>query len=224
MLTAANPRLSNPVVDTPPSLVIPYFSQWESPSSAGDILSRNKSLQDIKEWPASGAASQEEFIEWANHVCGMCCLKMALAATSGEILPILELTRRSLPYGAYVREGDNIRGLIYAPFVEFLKQELQITAQVRVEMTAADIAAELEKNQFFIASVHPGIRHPEIAPPRTGGHLVLVTAVEQETLTFHNPSGHNEATQSNVKIAIGQFAQFFAGRGVALMPRVTQDA
>ncbi len=224
MLSTAKPNLPDPVVDTPSSLVIPYFSQWESPSSAADILSRNKLLQDIEEWPASGAASQEEFIEWANHVCGMCCLKMALAATTGEIVPILELTRRSLPYGAYVREGENIRGLIYAPFVEFLRQELQIAGQVRVEMTAADIAAELEKNQFFIASVHPGIRHPEIAPPRTGGHLVLVTAVEQETLTFHNPSGHNEATQSNIKIAISQFAQFFAGRGVALMPRIIQGA
>lgn len=209
---------------TATSLKIPYFSQWESPASAADILSRNKTLQDIEEWPRSGALSQDEFIEWANHVCGMCCLKMALAATTGEIVPILELTRRSLPYGAYVREGDNIRGLIYAPFVDFLQQELQIVGQVRVEMTAADIAAELEKNQFFIASVHPGIRHPEIAPPRTGGHLVLVTAVEQETLTFHNPSGHNEATQSNVKMPVSQFAQFFAGRGVALMPRIIQDA
>jgi hypothetical protein len=154
----------------------------------------------------------------------MCCLKMALAATTGNVVPILELTRRSVPYGTYVREGDHIRGLIYAPFVEFLKHELQITGQVRVELTAEDIAAELEKNHFFIASVHPGIRHPEIAPPRTGGHLVLVTAVEQGTITFHNPSGHNEATQSYVQLPVSQFAQFFAGRGVAMMPRTIQNA
>lgn len=70
---------------------------------------------------------------------------MALAATTGNVVPILELTRRSVPYGTYVREGDHIRGLIYAPFVEFLKHELQITGQVRVELTAEDIAAELEK-------------------------------------------------------------------------------
>lgn len=230
MLTAANTS----VVDTSLSdissfefsspLVVPYFSQWESPSSAPDILSRKKTLREIENWPQSGAKTQDEFVEWANHVCGMCCLKMALAATTGKVIPILELTRRSLPYGAYVQEGENIRGLIYAPFVEFLKQELQIDGQVRVDLTAGDIARELEKNHFFIASVHPGIRHPEIAPPRTGGHLILVTAVEQETLTFHNPSGHNEATQSYVKMHVSQFAQFFAGRGVALMPRVIQDA
>ncbi|WP_369788462.1 hypothetical protein [Rouxiella sp. WC2420] len=225
MLTAANtllPDIYSLEITTP--LVIPYFSQWESPSSAPEILSGKKTLQEIENWPQSGAQTQEEYIEWANHVCGMCCLKMALAATTGEIVPILELTRRSLPYGAYVQEGDNIRGLIYAPFVEFLKQELNIGGQVRVEMTAEDIAAELDKNHFFIASVHPGIRHPEIAPPRTGGHLVLVTAVEQETLTFHNPSGHNEATQSYVKMPVSQFAQFFAGRGVAMIPRIIQDA
>ncbi|MCC3701344.1 hypothetical protein LLR08_02085 [Rouxiella badensis] len=203
---------------------VPYFSQWEAPSLAPDILSGKKSLQDIDAWPASGAQSQAEFVEWANHVCGMCCLKMALAATTGNVVPILELTRRSMPYGTYVREGDHIRGLIYAPFVEFLKHELQITGQVRVELTAEDIAAELEKNHFFISSVHPGIRHPEIAPPRTGGHLVLVTAVEQGTITFHNPSGHNEATQSYVQLPVSQFAQFFAGRGVAMMPRTIQNA
>ncbi len=225
MLTAANTlfsELSSLELSSP--RIIPYFSQWESPASASDILSGKKTLQEIENWQQSGAGTQEEFVEWANHVCGMCCLKMALAATTGKVVPILELTRRSLPYGAYVQDGDHIRGLIYAPFVEFLQQELQIGGQVRVEMTAWDIAAELEQNHFFIASVHPGIRHPEIAPPRTGGHLVLVTAVEQETLTFHNPSGHNEATQSYVKMPVSQFAQFFAGRGVALMPLPTQDA
>ncbi|KAB7898829.1 hypothetical protein GA565_08800 [Rouxiella sp. S1S-2] len=203
---------------------VPYFSQWESPSSAPDILSGEKDLRDIDVWPESGALSQAEFIEWANHVCGMCCLKMALAATTGEVVPVLELTRRSMPYGAYVREGDNIRGLIYAPFVEFLKQELNVSAQVRVELIADDIAHELRRYRFFIASVHPGIRHPDNVPPRTGGHLVLVTAVEQGVITFHNPSGHNEATQSYVQLPVTQFARFFAGRGVALMSLTTQDA
>lgn len=198
---------------------IPYFSQWESPSSAPDILSRSKGLEEISEWPQSGALSQEEFIEWANHVCGMCCLKMALAAKTGKVVPILELTRRSLPYGAYVREGENIRGLIYAPFVAFLKHELDIAGQVRVEMAVEDIETELAEHQFFIASVHPGIRHPDIAPPRTGGHLVLVTQVEAGVITFHNPSGHDEATQSYVRLPISQFGQFFAGRGVALMAK-----
>lgn len=198
---------------------IPYFSQWESPASATDILSRRKGLHEISEWPQSGALSQEEFVEWANHVCGMCCLKMALAAKTGKVVPILELTRRSLSYGAYVREGENIRGLIYAPFVEFLQEELDISGQVRVEMQAEEIAAELAEHQFFIASVHPDIRYPEIAPPRTGGHLVLVTQVEEGVITFHNPSGHNAATQSYVRLPISQFGQFFAGRGVAIMPK-----
>lgn len=199
-------------------LAIPYYSQWESPALAASILSGETALQDITAWPASGAASQAEFITWANHVCGMCCLKMALAATRNDVIPILTLTRCSLPYGAYVQEGESIRGLIYAPFVEFLKQELDIAAQVRVELTAADLAAELAQHQFFIASVHPGIRQPEILPPRTGGHLVLVSASEQGIITFHNPSGDNASTQSYVQLPVAQFAHFFAGRGIALMP------
>ncbi|KQN51612.1 hypothetical protein ASE93_00140 [Serratia sp. Leaf50] len=215
-------HITPPIIHT--EQPIPYFSQWESASSAADILSGKIDLRDIEVWPESGAQSQEEFIEWANHVCGMCCLKMALAATTGEVVPILELTRRSMPYGAYVRQGDHIRGLIYAPFVEFLKHEINVSARVRVELTAEDIAHELQLYRFFIASVHPSIRHPQDVPPRTGGHLVLVTAVKQGVITFHNPSGHNEATQSYVQLPLSQFARFFAGRGVALMPWVTQDA
>ena len=84
---------------------IPYFSQWEDPDCAAGIIAGELALSDIKRWQQSGASTQQEFIEWANHVCGMCCLKMVLAAVSGKVVPILNLTQRSLAYGAYVRDG-----------------------------------------------------------------------------------------------------------------------
>ena len=207
-------HITPPIIHT--EQPIPYFSQWESASSAADILSGKIDLRDIEVWPESGAQSQEEFIEWANHVCGMCCLKMALTATTGEVVPILELTRRSMPYGAYVRQGHHIRGLIYAPFVEFLKHEINVSARVRVELTAEDIAHELQLYRFFIASVHPSIRHPQDVPPRTGGHLVLVTAIEADGVTFHNPSGDSPATRQQVTLPLNIFGRFFAGRGIAI--------
>ncbi|MFZ4832895.1 hypothetical protein [Rouxiella sp. Mn2063] len=200
-----------------PSLNVPYFNQWEAPELAAEIVAKRLSLKDVAQWRASGAKSQHEFIEWASHVCGMCCLKMALAATRDEIIPTLELTRRSLPYGTYVREGDNIRGLIYSPFVDFVREEWDIEAQVCVDIDVRDIARELENKHFFIASVHPSIRQPASSPPKRGGHLVLVSQVEQGVITFHNPSGDVPASQSNVRLPLDTFSRFFAGRGIALI-------
>jgi len=201
----------------PPRSGIPYFSQWEDPDAAAGIIAGDIALSDIALWPESGASSQEEFIEWANHVCGMCCLKMVLAAISGKVIPILQLTQRSLPYGAYVREGENIRGLIYAPFTEYVRQELGLSAQVRVDISAEEIAGQLEEHRFFIASVHPSIRIPDSLPPRKGGHLVLVTRADAQSVTFHNPSGHDLSSQQDVTLSVEHFARFFAGRGISLV-------
>lgn len=196
---------------------IPYFSQWEDPDCAAGIIAGELALSDIKRWQQSGASTQQEFIKWANHVCGMCCLKMVLAAVSGKVVPILNLTQRSLAYGAYVRDGENIKGLIYAPFVEYVREELGLNAVVKVDILAKDIAAQLEQHRFFIASVHPSIRIPESVPPQKGGHLVLVTHADQEYVTFHNPSGHDISTQQDVTLPVDVFARFFAGRGISLV-------
>lgn len=67
-----------------------------------------------------------------------------------------------------------------------------------------------------MASVHPGIRQPEQVPPQRGGHLVLVTAVEADCVTFHNPSGDSLETRKQVRLPMNHFGRFFAGRGIAI--------
>ncbi|PLR41529.1 hypothetical protein CYR55_01445 [Chimaeribacter californicus] len=195
---------------------IPYFSQWESPTEAAALIDGRRSLADVTDWAASGAQSQAEFIEWANHLCGMCCLKMALAASGHPPPPLLPLTRASLPYGTYVREGEAIRGLIYAPFVAYVQEAWAMAAAVTTGITAEEIAPLLTRYTWFIASVHPSIRQPERDPPHTGGHLVLVSAADDRHITFHNPSGDRPETQSYVTLPLTIFARFFAGRGIAL--------
>jgi len=201
------------------SSAVPYFNQWEDPDCAAGIIAGDIKLSDISLWPQSGASDQQEFIEWANHVCGMCCLKMVLAAVSGKVVPVLKLTYRSLSYGAYIREGDNIKGLIYAPFVEYVRQELGLEAQVKVDISAQEIASQLQEHRFFMASVHPSVRIPDSTPPHKGGHLVLVTRADAQTVTFHNPSGHDVSTQQDVTLPVETFARFFAGRGISLVKK-----
>jgi hypothetical protein len=198
---------------------VPYFNQWDAPEQAGDIISGKLRVSDLPHWRESGADTQQEFITWANHICGMCCLKMALAALTGDVVPLLTLTRQSLAYGTYVQDDTTIKGMIYAPFVDFVRHQYGLTAQVEVGVSAESIADILEKFRFFIASVHPSIRQPTTTPPKKGGHLVLAIAADNQQVIFHNPSGQQPDTQQYVRVSLHDFSRFFAGRGVALAPR-----
>jgi hypothetical protein len=107
----------------------------------------------------------------------MACLKMILAAR-GEVIPTLSLAQACSSYGGYIlNEVDQtIKGLIYAPFVEFVTAQFGMTAKVITNVDASSIHEILTEWDFFIASVHPSIRNPDQIPPCKGGHLVLVRA------------------------------------------------
>lgn len=195
---------------------VPYVCQWATPELAADLIAGRATLADDANWALSGARDRAEYIEWANHVCGMACLKMVLSHRDGDAPPLLELARRSLPYGAYVREGERIKGLIYAPFVDFVREQFALKAEVQVGIAAEALPQLLAQRRYFMASVHPGIRWPEQAPPQRGGHLVLVTAVEAQSVTFHNPSGDRPETRRQVRLPLSRFGRFFAGRGIAI--------
>lgn len=195
---------------------VPYVCQWATPELAADLIAGCVTLADDVNWARSGARDRAEYIEWANHVCGMACLRMVLSHRDGEAPSLLELARRSLPYGAYVREGERIKGLIYAPFVDYVREQFALESEVRVGIEPEDLPLVLSQRRYFIASVHPGIRQPEQMPPQRGGHLVLVTAAEADRVTFHNPSGDSPATRQQVTLPLSSFGRFFAGRGIAI--------
>lgn len=200
---------------TPP---IPYYAQWESSERAADFISGRLPLAGDPKWRESGAATQQEYATWANHICGMACLKMILAARTGRVYPTMRLTELARTHGAYVLEGEAIRGMIYAPFVKMIKAEFGIDAEVLTNLSADDIAPLLGDGSMFIASVHPSVRWLADPPPRKGGHLVLVEAANQCGLVFHNPSGHDSGSQSGVVAPVRTFELFFAGRGIRIRP------
>ena len=202
----------NPLPET-----VPFFSQWETPDMTLAVLAdgAEAALRRDPLWRGSGADTLDEYAVWAANVCGMACLKMILASR-GEIVPTIELARRCTGYGGYVVNEGSIKGLIYAPFVTFVKEDFGLQAQVMTNVATADLPAILQRSRFFIASVSSAIRWPERAPPSKGGHLVLVTAVSDEGFRFHNPSGHNSATQANAVLAPADFDRFFANRGIAV--------
>ncbi|MDX8516773.1 hypothetical protein [Mesorhizobium dulcispinae] len=197
---------------------VPYFSQWESPGMTLPLLAEGPSaLHRDPLWRNSGAETVEDHARWAVNVCGMACLKMILAAR-GEIHPTLELARACTAYGGYVvNEADgSIKGLIYEPFVRFVRERFGLSAETVTNVDMAMVPGLLSRWRYFIASVHPGIRWPEREPPSKGGHLVLVTAAAPGEIRFHNPSGHDRPSQANATLPLTTFDRFFANRGIAV--------
>lgn len=198
---------------------IPYFSQWETPDMTLAVVAEGAQTALLNDplWVSSGASDVEQYARWAGNACGMACLKMILAARTGEILPIVPLALQCKDYGGYVVEPEGgIKGLIYAPFVQFVKERFALNAKVVTGISSRDIPDILRQAEFFIASVHHTIRWPDTEPPSKGGHLVLVTAAGGDAIRFHNPSGHDAAARENAELAPAEFDRFFAGRGIAI--------
>ena len=198
---------------------VPYFSQWETPDMTLAVVAEGAQTALLRDplWATSGARTVEDYARWAGNLCGMACLKMVLAARTGQAFQIMDLALGCKDYGGYVEEQDGrIKGLIYAPFVTFVRDRFDLNARVVTGISVSDIADILKQSQFFIASVHHSIRWPETEPPMKGGHLVLVTALEGNTIRFHNPSGHIDTTRENAEMPLEVFEKFFAGRGIAI--------
>ncbi|WP_207540069.1 hypothetical protein [Sabulicella rubraurantiaca] len=192
----------------------PFFAQWESAALVADFLAGWDAATDPL-WAESGAESAAEYATWASHLCGMACLKMALAAR-GEVHRIHELRRAVQARGGYVVDGEAIHGLIYAGAVAFL-QERDIPARIVLDEPTEDIPAKLAGGRLFIASVHASIRRPDTEPPQRGGHLILVFGLDEAgRLRFHNPSGDTEETRRDVRMGISTFSRFHAERGILI--------
>ena len=201
-----------------PASAVPYFSQWETPEMTLAVVAEGEAaLLNDPRWAQSGADTVEEYAHWAANLCGMACLKMILASR-GALHPIMTLARAATDFGGYVvsADGASIKGLIYAPFVRMVAERFGLKAEVVTGIEAAQLPVLLGRFPFFMASVHHSIRWPDSEPPSKGGHLVLVTAATPDAVRFHNPSGHQRDTQSDVVLPLADFGRFFANRGIAV--------
>lgn len=200
-------------------MIPPYCGQWESAARIGDILSGALRAADDPLWPRSGAASAADYERWADHLCGVACLRMVLGARGITPPRAFDLARELTARGGYVVQPDGgIRGLIYAPAVAWLRDVPRIAAEIRVDLPAEAIPEVVRDGGLFMASVHPWIRRAGAQPPSRGGHLVLVFAAEDGVLRFHNPSGDTDASQHDARLPVADFARFYAGRGMAIPP------
>ncbi len=199
-------------------LDIPYFAQWESPELVARILAREVPASADPLWRRSGARTPEEYEFWSWNACGMACLKMLLAYRDGVEHPLVGLARRCVAYGGYVLDGSDVQGLVYAPFLDFIRAEFDLDGRVLAPLSIELLLAEVQAGHPVIASVHPSIRWPDRPYEGRGGHLVLVTGSDPSTrsLFFHNPSGDTPAAQRHARVPVDRFEPYFAHRGIAI--------
>ncbi|MFD4034651.1 peptidase [Streptomyces sp. NPDC058637] len=201
---------------------VPVHTQFASPGLVGAIVEGGLDPAEDPGWADSGAASPEEYGRWAGHLCGMTCLRMALGAGAPSLFALRD---GALEHGAYTEDAEGvIRGLVYAPFAAYVSEAHGLDAVVHRHLSPAGITGLLDEGRSVMASVHYGIRHPELPAPGRGGHLVLLTSrtADGTGVHFHNPSGTTAATRA-ADLPLPVFERFFAGRGVSL-PGVTGAA
>lgn len=204
---------TTPVITHP----VPYYSQWESAALVPEFITGTRSAADDPLWPKSGADTAEEYAFWAPRTCGVACLRMTLDHFGHPVPPSVPLVRDLAEAGAYVRDGDNVKGLIYAPFADHVTDRWGIPAIPARELPVAEISRHLTAGRLVMLSVHKTIRHPETTqPPSRGGHLVLAVGTSEENVVIHNPSGLPGTSQEYTPVPWGRLERFYAGRGVVL--------
>ncbi|MCA2211414.1 hypothetical protein [Jidongwangia harbinensis] len=199
---------------------VPYFSQWESADLVPALLAGTVSAAADPRWPASGAESAEEYDFWSWRACGVACLRMVLSHRGTSPPPSLVLVRECVAAGAYVqRDAQRVDGLLYEPFVRYVRRRWALPAEVAAPLPLADLTRRVRTGALVMASVHPSIRSLAPEPPARGGHLVLVMDVTPAgDLVLHNPSGLPDRSQRFAVVGPDDFGRFYAERGVVLPP------
>ena len=191
-----------------------------NPPTAGAIIRGELDLKDDPAWAGSGAADVDEYARWASHVCGMACLKMVLAARTGRVHPTLALARGSLPYGAYTVDGDDIKGMIYAPFVRYVEEVHGLRARAcgPCNGRATGLAGRGRVLHGVGASVDP-LARPAAAEERRapGAGDARRRGRDRVPQSIRRTGGRRPAAQADARLAPAVFDRYFAGRGVAVL-------
>ncbi|MFG2882401.1 C39 family peptidase [Streptomyces sp. NPDC048297] len=195
---------------------VPYYAQWESAALVPEFITGQRDAADDPLWQKSGATDPQEYAFWAPRMCGVACLRMALDYWRRPVPPSVPLVRELCEAGAYVRDGDQVKGLIYQPFAEHVRGRWSLQAESIPDLPAARVHEEVTGGRLVLLPVHKTIRTTDDDPPSKGGHLVLAVGVYEEGVMLHNPSGLPGVSQEAHRVPWARLSRFYAGRGVVL--------
>ncbi|MDV5142876.1 C39 family peptidase [Streptomyces sp. SBC-4] len=167
----------------------PTVTQYASPDLIRAIAYEGRDPGADPRWAESGAPDQPTYSHWCRHTCGIACLRMALRARNGHAPTLFSLLDGAVKYGAYTEDPDTgvIRGLIYAPFADYVRTDHGLTAEVHRSLPVPDLVGILDAGHLALVSVHKEIRRIDQPAPSKGGHLVLATGRTGNAIHFRNP-------------------------------------
>ncbi|MFF7451582.1 MULTISPECIES: C39 family peptidase [unclassified Streptomyces] len=195
---------------------VPYYSQWESAELVPEFITGRLDAADDPLWQKSGADSPQEYAFWAPRMCGVACLRMALDYAKHPVPPSLPLLHELSAAGAYLRDGNTVKGLIYQPFADHVTRHYGLAAQACPDLPAHQLPDIIDSGDLVLVSVHKTIRTPDLDPPGQGGHLALAVGASAEHVMLHNPSGLPGQSQQFATLTWNRFEHFYATRGVIL--------
>jgi len=197
--------------------LFPYESQWGDIACNRPLIEHGTNPAKCFDWSTEGYPSEEEYLFWSRHICGLACLQMVLRAWSPKKarIAMFDLIRRAEHHNALIREPDTVRGLYYAPFVDWIREDFAIQGTVHPHVEAEALFEYVRAGDVALASVSSEILYPERPNVRQGGHLVLVHRFERNQIVLHNPSGVGSTAQ-DAKLDLQTFKRFFADRGITL--------
>lgn len=168
----------------------------------------------LNDWTSYGYRSSEEFQFWSRKVCGLACLQSLLHGWTDVRFTMGELLTLALDWDCFVMmPSGNVQGLVYRPFMSWINAQFGFECELIENTTIAESGDLVRPGRVMIASVSAEIRDESTPEPQPGGHLVLVYAVEDGVVWFHNPSGYSHNSES-ASLPIGIFERFHANRGV----------
>ncbi|MFJ7905208.1 peptidase [Streptomyces sp. NPDC096198] len=195
---------------------VPAVTQYATPDLIGGIAYKGYDPACDDGWRTTGAPTRAAYARWCRHMCGIACLRMALLHRDGHAPSMFQLLTGARHYGAYVQQtGGDIKGLIYAPFGQYVRATHALPADVHPDLTMPALLNLLDAGRMVMASVSKEIRRPDLEPERRGGHLVLVIGRGDKVVYFRNPSGHTPQAREG-SLPADRFEAFFGGRGLSL--------
>jgi hypothetical protein len=193
-------------------------TQYASPDLIGAIAYEGHDPRDDSAWKSTGAPTQAAYGRWCRHMCGIACLRMVLLHRDGQAPTLFQLLAGARRYEAYIRQPDGvIKGLIYKPFVQYVKATHRLPGVVHPHLDLDELVALLDDGFMVMASVSKEIRRPEREVDQRGGHLVLAIGHRDGHVFFRNPSGHTPESRAAC-LPLDRFGVFFGGRGISLDP------
>jgi hypothetical protein len=156
---------------------------------------------------------RRDYERWRPHLCGVCCLQMAITGLTGRDPGNLwSLTQACRRAGVFVERPDgSIDGAYHLPLAEVARTH-GVSATVAGDLTAGQVALRLAGGAYVMLSIDLA----SACPPLRGGHLILAHRLEGSKAVVHDPSSVVGFPGRDVHLSLAEVDRIGNRKGLVL--------